>query len=268
MVCCLINVCSGGWGAFSVISVPDLREESGYIRGTGTLIAWVPSDMVVSNKSGTYLVGVQAINDQLKYGDLANAHNVGYLRGPVTERMLYEALIRKSGIPAVSKFSTLNRGGEYTYSACLSYGISTLSMYKYVYPIPGNQCVNITDPTTVCKIINSSLDIDHGTVSSDDVNGHRANVVFNISCNKSAVVKVRALATSLLTDEIILSSGNGGITSKLFVGNKSGITGETITVVGGAARVGEVYSELRSHSNGGIPAGQFSGQGVLIIDIQ
>ena len=105
-------------------------------------------------------------------------------------------------------------------------------------------------------------------VSSDDAVGHRASSTINLLCNKSAVVKIRALATSLMTDEVSLSSGNGSVIAKIFVSNNGGVNGEAITATGGVTRAVEVYSELGRNSNGNIPTGRFSSQGVLIVDIQ
>ncbi|EMH4218114.1 MrpH family fimbial adhesin [Serratia marcescens] len=126
-------------------------------------------------------------------------------------------------------------------------------------PLPGGavDCALPEITPTYCTIKEPYIELDHGSVTSDGVNGHTASNSFSVACNND--FKVLIVAQGGKGD---LPLG-GGITSQLKVNGDDLGTGHA-QVVGPAWKTFTLSSTLSGSPSG---AGEFQGSKVIILSL-
>ncbi|MFQ2254888.1 hypothetical protein [Aeromonas sp. s10] len=144
----------------------------------------------------------------------------------------------------------------YNYEACFAastcYNCGNQAPDNIIYP---GSCISVpmVPVTNVCNITGNII-IDHGTLLATEVNGHEATTSAIITCQQSALVKLRVYdqRTNL---------GNG-IYSDLYINGNSSVEGPYS--VAGAGLTLNITSKLVSTNP---QAGTFSGSKVVVVDI-
>ncbi|HGM5966639.1 hypothetical protein I5N37_05005 [Serratia marcescens] len=135
---------------------------------------------------------------------------------------------------------------------------------KRAYPIPGTtvQCTYPLLPPTVCNVAEASINLNHGTVMAQQVNGHTASSSFHVAC--TSPMRVR-LQTADEQGSIFLNPEKT-LRSDIFV---NGVSIANNGVVIDAATGGGTEVSIKSVLSGaGFIQGKFSGNKVLILAIE
>ncbi|MGQ5793271.1 MrpH family fimbial adhesin [Serratia sp. IR-2025] len=153
-------------------------------------------------------------------------------------------------------------------------GLEIFSSWKYV-------CVNFrTSPTAVidpmenytttlfdvskierpatCEFLTNNVTIDHGVLSSKDINGSRASSDVFISCSGKASVNVKTL------DSGISLNSEGNLYSNITINGVNGMTGTTLAL---DAAGGRVKLESTLVSAGSVKPGDFFGNVILSMNV-
>ena len=133
-------------------------------------------------------------------------------------------------------------------------------------PIPNVICGTAPPPVGTCEINDSVISLNHGTISSGDINGNRASAVMTISCSKLTLVKVFIVSVSggnNNTGKINLRD-DGSISTYLTLDGTQGSLGKSLIVDNGGVTI-NVESTLQS--SGEVREGEFRGQAIAIITV-
>lgn len=135
----------------------------------------------------------------------------------------------------------------------------------------GDSCSGtITPPPTepplqpVSCSIGGDINLAHGVLNQDNVNGNTKSVYAQVSCNREATVKITARANN--GGDVVTLRSDGSLKSKLQVNNIAGATGTTVRVPGGNG-VSVLFSSTLS-SNGNVSAGNFAATAIALLEIQ
>ncbi len=127
---------------------------------------------------------------------------------------------------------------------------------------PNSLECNYAELTNVCKISEDSLYIRHGTISSNQVNGHSASTVLHVSCDTDMRVRIRPERPQ---DYIVLNPGND-LRSYISVnGNAMGTDGVVVNATTGMGAAVNITSTLANYRG---QEGMFSGSMVLVVAIE
>ena len=146
----------------------------------------------------------------------------------------------------------------YTYEGCAAVAKFNAQIVTgsgaIMYP---GSCSAIEFSDNVCSIDAYGL-IDHGDMTVDEVNGHRANTSAVVSCLTPAMVKIKVINSTL--------SLGSGIESKLYIdGTATGDTPSYLNYYISTPRMIEISSVLSALSP---QPGTFSGSSLVLVDIQ
>ncbi|KYG17279.1 hypothetical protein [Serratia plymuthica] len=135
----------------------------------------------------------------------------------------------------------------------------------------GDSCTGtITPPPTEPPLpplsctINGDINLAHGVLNQDNVNGNTKSVYARVSCNREATVKVTARANN--GGDVVTLRSDGSLKSKLQVNNIAGATGVTVRVPGSNS-VSVLFSSTLS-SDSHVAAGNFSASAIAVLAIQ
>ncbi|CAI1173706.1 Uncharacterised protein [Serratia plymuthica] len=117
-------------------------------------------------------------------------------------------------------------------------------------------------PPVSCSI-SGNINLAHGVLDQNDLNGNAKSVYVQVSCNREATVKVTARANN--GGDVVTLRSDGSLKSKLQVNSIAGATGATLRVPGGNGTSVMFSSTLISTGN--VVAGNFSGSAVAVVTI-
>lgn len=117
-------------------------------------------------------------------------------------------------------------------------------------------------PPLSCTI-NGDINLAHGVLNQDSLNGNTKSVYVQVSCNRDANVKITARANN--GGDVVTLRSDGSLKSKLQVNSIAGATGATLRVPGGNGTSVMFSSTLMSTGN--VVAGNFSGSAVAVVTI-
>ncbi len=134
----------------------------------------------------------------------------------------------------------------------------------------GNSCSGSITPPPIepplpplsCAV-KGNIDLAHGILNQDNVNGNTKSVYAQVSCNREATVKITALAND--GGDVVTLRADGSLKTKLQVNNIAGATGATVRVPGSNG-TSVIFSSTLS-SNGNVAAGDFSASAVAVVAI-
>ncbi|HHE6470170.1 TPA: hypothetical protein ACPFI9_002730 [Providencia rettgeri] len=125
-----------------------------------------------------------------------------------------------------------------------------------IAPPPAGKCY-FTSPTGSAN----SLELNHGALNADELNGDVETGLFYIQCNKDMSVKV---SSNLQQDNVYLRP-NGELQSYVTLNNQSASKGLVQSVKANQVWPVQVASTLRT--NGAVAPGKFSGRITLVLTI-
>ncbi|WP_187181542.1 PapG chaperone-binding domain-containing protein [Serratia nevei] len=131
----------------------------------------------------------------------------------------------------------------------------------YYKAFPGQNCIGPTPPNNECKIDAGAVTLDHGSLTTDEVNGNKKKETVRISCTYPANAEVSVVSNT--ANEKIMLKGDGSLYSTVTVDGVPGITGKKIAIPTGGVPI-DLESTL--YTVGNIEEGPFSGNGILIIN--
>lgn len=141
--------------------------------------------------------------------------------------------------------------------ACIVYGRKTGAG---AYFNAGIGCAGVSPNPTICEINDSYIELSHGTLNTDELDGHSVSRNVGITCNRNAMVKVYAYPN---TAGDVIPLGRS-ISSSIKLNGVSGRIGININVPGSTAYF-NLSSTLTTSSD--VNAGEYSGSGVVILNI-
>jgi|GEM_PF-3271627 hypothetical protein len=127
-------------------------------------------------------------------------------------------------------------------------------------PFAGANCITPTDPGNQCDIEGQAV-IDHGTLSDESVDGHRATQTLRVSCAKPTSAMVY-LQNNNGSGKIKLRP-DGSLYSSLAVNGNNGVNGTQVTIPSGGANI--VFDSTLSKV-GDLAPGPFEGSAVAIVN--
>jgi hypothetical protein len=132
---------------------------------------------------------------------------------------------------------------------------------SYYDALPGQNCIGPTPPNNECNIDAGAVTLDHGQLSTDEVNGHKKQETFRISCTYPANADISLVSNN--ASEKIMLKGDDSLYSTVTIDGVPGITGKKINIPTGGA---SINLESTLHTVGNVEEGPFSGNGILIIN--
>ncbi|RTP97295.1 hypothetical protein EKN38_22435 [Enterobacter sp. WCHEn045836] len=120
-----------------------------------------------------------------------------------------------------------------------------------------------TPPPLSCSVNTSSILLQHSTLSTTDLPGNKKEVSFNVSCSRSASVKLAM--TGLNNNSQLALAKNGSIYSTLKINDTPANTGIRLNKVDSGGVQVKVSSTLGL--NGTVEGGDYSGSAILVLSI-
>ena len=129
------------------------------------------------------------------------------------------------------------------------------------YPImPGSICGVAPAPSGSCDFEQDVLNLDHGTLARQELEGHEASENVSINCTTSQTLKLYIYSA----DKVQLRE-DGSLYSELYLNdNVLGTTGFTLDV----AEQENVAVKSVLRTNGSVEAGEFSGSTIMLITVE
>ncbi len=131
----------------------------------------------------------------------------------------------------------------------------------YYNAFPGQSCIGPTPPNNECNIDAGAVTLDHGQLSTDEVNGHKKKESVRLSCTYPANANISVVSNN--ASEKIELKADGSLFSTVTIDGIPGITGKKINIPTGGVAI-ELESTL--HTAGNVEEGPFSGNAILIIN--
>ncbi|EPL3976023.1 MrpH family fimbial adhesin [Serratia ureilytica] len=119
------------------------------------------------------------------------------------------------------------------------------------------------EPEPVSCSLDGNIDLPHGVLTADALNGNVKAMTKRVTCNRQATVKINVRASS--GGDVVNLRSNGSLRSQLKVNNVNGSTGSTFVVPGTVGANVNISSTLIT--SGSVTPGNFSGSAVAIISI-
>jgi len=179
----------------------------------------------------------------------------------------------------------------------LPYYADIVKAFKKNYPLPlrvvipsipgsenKNQCINIAlcekeadcvllegsdsncrgaPPVDLSCTFTGNTNLSHGTMNYNEVNGHQANTILDITCNQDANLKLNAFGEAA-TKNIILKN-DGSLESSLFINDLPAYDGVKISIKEKNATQVKISSKLIQ--KGEVEEGRFHGAGTILMSI-
>ncbi len=131
----------------------------------------------------------------------------------------------------------------------------------YYNAFPGQSCIGPTPPNNECNIDAGAVTLDHGQLSTDEVNGHKKKESVRLSCTYPANADISVVSNN--ASEKIELKADGSLFSTVTIDGVPGITGKKINIPTGGVAI-DLESTL--HTTGNVEEGPFSGNAILIIN--
>ena len=148
--------------------------------------------------------------------------------------------------------------GEVLTSECVGLFYGSNSIYHL---LPGSSCGIAPSPTYSCKLP-ASINLDHGSIPSDQINGAITTQNISLNCTGNMSLKLALEGTS----NGMLSLGNSGINSTISIDSKE-ITDNGINL-NLKSGVNNFIVKSTLSTSGKSVAGKYSGNGILILAVQ
>lgn len=163
--------------------------------------------------------------------------------------------------PDISPEICINKNKWEAYSKVCYALVYFRTSYSYYNAFPGQSCIGPTPPNNECNIDAGAVTLDHGQLSTDEVNGHKKQETFRISCTYPANADISLVSNN--ASEKIMLKGDDSLYSTVTIDGVPGITGKKINIPTGGA---SINLESTLHTVGNVEEGPFSGNGILIIN--
>lgn len=248
--------------AVAVIEATDIFWDGANVKANAAVVYWDVNDRTpmtipscVGNYYCNYGIGIVGKSDN---GNSTMGCYVGFLGRDVSSwGQIAAAYLSKCGNHTYPVWGNgYNSESANAAKVCIVYGRKSTGSYANA----GIGCAGASPNPTICEIIDSYIELSHGTLNTDELDGHSVSHNIGITCNRNAMVKVYAYPNTA-GDTIPLGSG---ILSSIKLNGVSGRTGVNINVPGSTTYV-NLSSTLTT--SGDVNAGEYSGSGVVILNI-
>ncbi|MEB6083374.1 hypothetical protein MXF40_18515 [Serratia marcescens] len=135
------------------------------------------------------------------------------------------------------------------------------SSTSYYASLPGQNCIGPTPPNNECNIDAGAVTLEHGQLSTDEVNGHKKKESVRLSCTYPANANISVVSNN--ASEKIELKADGSLFSTVTIDGVPGITGKKVNIPTGGVII-DLESTL--HTAGNVEEGPFSGNAILIIN--
>lgn len=193
--------------------------------------------------------GVACVRSSRTIGELGQCLRDNPSNKGITGRQL---ITPYSGTPVHHNGSTITQ-------ECVGifYKIGTANLNGGI-PMPGSICGIAPPPVGACGMPDN-VEINHGSLSAEEVAGNQRTVQFVIDCNQKLSAKL--FLTNMENDRLKL--GDSGITSSLLINGRP-LTNQGVPLTL-AASVNTINVSSTLASSGNTPSGAFQGEGVLLL---
>nr|WP_162790956.1 hypothetical protein [Enterobacter roggenkampii] len=128
-------------------------------------------------------------------------------------------------------------------------------------PLPGSVCGIAPPPYGACRIPDS-IELDHGILSPEDVNGNSVSTQFIIDCNMPLDAKIYVN----MPENEYIPLGDSGIKSALKINQQSIVNGSGVAVnLSTGVNNINISSTLSATSN--VIAGSYQGQSIIVLAV-
>ncbi|EOY5052102.1 PapG chaperone-binding domain-containing protein [Serratia marcescens] len=226
-----------------VIRWDETDERPNPIYGCHAVGAWYPGKCKVyiwyEGPSGAAFIG------EVSFPEMGNPRKVGELARLFREKgyLNREFMLRYVRMP---------EGATY----CITFRASSDGVSR---PIPGGirECTKAEIIPTYCSISELSIELDHGAIGANSVNGNTVSRPFRVSCSNDFKLRIMSEDSSG-----VLSLG-GGLQSQLKV-NGVDLDSGFVDTVGSGGKTFTLTSTLSGYSSG---TGVFQGSKVMILSL-
>ncbi|PIF24072.1 MrpH family fimbial adhesin [Candidatus Pantoea floridensis] len=129
-------------------------------------------------------------------------------------------------------------------------------------PVEGVKCATSPPDTLTCEI-QGNANLEHGEMTTNEVNGHKANTKFDISCNNDATLFLKAYGEA--GSKNITLKSDKSLESAIYINDVRSDAGLKINIKKNIPAAIQITSELIK--NGELEEGAFHGSGIFIISM-
>lgn len=147
---------------------------------------------------------------------------------------------------------------------CIGFFLGKSNTGGSSYLLPGGICGIAPPPAGKCYFSyngRTSVTLDHGTLSPDEINGDKKSDTFDLICNQSMSVK---LISDMQKPYLNLRS-NGEITSQVTLNGQAANSGIVLSIPANRPVSVKVESTLRT--TGSVTPGRFNGRATLVMAV-
>ena len=126
--------------------------------------------------------------------------------------------------------------------------------------LPNSICGQAPTPYGYCSFVEDTINLDHGTLTQSQLEGHETSLNVTMSCTYDTTVGIHALSG----DNLPLRD-DGSLYSEIYINDKLGSDGLSMSAAAGD-QVITFKSRLRT--NGTVSAGEFSASTVAVISLE
>jgi len=251
----------------AVIRTHIISTENGSGRTfklTGSIDAWDEDDKAPNPcYKDSYCLIVIAMHDIVKNEGSPELNYVSYdISNIATIGEVGKVFKKEFSIPYVKSFTAgakwlpiENMCLSISYCSTEGGGCSTPS-----YKLPSTLCGTAPPVDLTCNIL-SAVILEHGTLTTDQVNGHQAATKIRVTCNQDATILAQSLGEN--SNKNIQLKPDGSLESEILINGTPGSDGGKIEVRENIASEINITSTLIQH--GELDEGSFHGSGTLII---
>ena len=251
--------------AVIITHVADIKRTGGTYQIRGFIDSWDENDNLpnpcfgIPSSTGCDLSVVFYDSVPNKYA-VINSDNI--LWGVYNIKTIGElgaAFKKKFPIPLALNF-VINAHDDRT-TKCFKLALYTTS-FDLFGPIEGVKCETSPPDTLTCEI-QGNANLEHGEMTTNEVNGHKANTKFDISCNNDATLFLKAYGEA--GSKNITLKSDKSLESAIYINDVRSDAGLKINIKKNIPAAIQITSELIK--NGELEEGAFHGSGVFIISM-
>jgi len=145
---------------------------------------------------------------------------------------------------------------------CFNLGYFTNGGYSANSYVPSVEC-GFAPPVALKCSIEGNTNLEHGELTTNEINGHKASSSLNASCNNDATLIIRAFGEA--GNKNITLRPDGSLESALYINDMPGDTGLKVDFKKNITTPINITSELIQKSE--LQEGEFHGSGIIMMSM-